>query len=386
MIDGDSRITYAEFDRRTDQLARALREIGVRQGDRVAALLVNSAAFLETMFATAKLGAVFVPINFRLTAPEVTYLLADSGADVFVWSGHLSDVARAALAGEGVRVRTRVVVGGEPAQVEADFEQVLASGEPRALGIDVAGSDVACLMYTSGTTGRPKGAMLTHDNLLWHVINVLSTGRGLHETDRTVTVASMFHIGGLGVHTLPLLYIGGTNAILPVFDPENVLATMARERVTVQFLVPAMWAALLAVPGFDNYDLTALELAVTGGAPCPLPVLEYFQGKGMPFQESFGMTEIAGGSILDADHVKEKAGSIGRPYSMCRHASSTRRISTCPPARWASSSSAARTSSPATGGCPRRRPRRFAAAGFTPETWVAWTPRASSRWSTARRT
>ena len=203
MIDGDSRITYAEFDRRTDQLARALREIGVRQGDRVAALLVNSAAFLETMFATAKLGAVFVPINFRLTAPEVTYLLADSGADVFVWSGHLSDVARAALAGEGVRVRTRVVVGGEPAQVEADFEQVLASGEPRALGIDVAGSDVACLMYTSGTTGRPKGAMLTHDNLLWHVINVLSTGRGLRETDRTVTVASMFHIGGLGVHTLP---------------------------------------------------------------------------------------------------------------------------------------------------------------------------------------
>ena len=90
LIDGDRRITYAEFDRRTDQLARALRELGVRQGDRVAALLVNSAAFLETMFATAKLGAVFVPINFRLAPPEVTYLLADSGADVFVWSGHLS--------------------------------------------------------------------------------------------------------------------------------------------------------------------------------------------------------------------------------------------------------------------------------------------------------
>jgi len=96
--------------------------------------------------------------------------------------------------------------------------------------------------------------------------------------------------------------------------PRTCLAAMARERVTMQFLVPVMWAALLAVPGFDNYDLTALELAVTGGAPCPLPVLEYFQAKGMPFQDSFGMTEIAGGSILDADHVKEKAGSIGRPY------------------------------------------------------------------------
>jgi fatty-acyl-CoA synthase len=313
LIDGDRRITYAEFDRRTDQLARALRELGVRQGDRVAALLVNSAAFLETMFATAKLGAVFVPMNFRLTAPEVTYLLADSGADVFVWSGHLSDIARAALAGGGVRVRARVVVGGEPADGEADLEEVLASGEPWALGIPVAGSDLSCLMYTSGTTGRPKGAMLTHENHLWNAINTL-IGHGLREHDRTLTVMSLFHIGGLGSHTLPLLYLGGTVALLPAFDPENTLATMARERVTVQILVPAMWAALTMVPDFDSYDLSALKLAVTGGAPCPLPVLEYFQGKGVPFQEAFGMTETAPAvTILDADHVKEKNGSIGRP-------------------------------------------------------------------------
>jgi fatty-acyl-CoA synthase len=284
LIDGDSRITYAEFDRRTDQLARALRDVGVRQGDRVAALLVNSAAFLETMFAAAKLAAVFVPINFRLAAPEVTYLLTDSGADVFVWSGHLSPLAREALVGEGVRVRARVVVGGEPADDEVDFEGLLASGEPRALGISVAGSDLCCLPYTSGTTGRPKGVMLTHDNFLWHVINSLTVGRGLREGDRTITVAPLFHMGGLGVHTLPLIYVGGTSALLPAFDPEQTLATMARERVTVQFLVPAMWAALMTVPGFENYDLSALELAVSGGAPCPLPVLEYFQGKRVPFQ------------------------------------------------------------------------------------------------------
>ena len=312
LIDGDRRLTYTEFDRRTDQLARALRDFGVRQGDRVAALLVNGAAFLETMFATAKLGAVFVPINFRLAAPEVTYLLTDSGADVFVWSDHLSPLARAALAGEGVRVRARVVVGGEPTDGETDFEQVLASSEPRAVGTDVAGSDLCCLMYTSGTTGRPKGAMLTHDNLLWNAINTVMAHR-LREGDRTVTVAPMFHIGGLGVHTLPLLYVGGTSAILPAFDPEKTLATMARERVTVQFLLPVMWSALMTVPGFETYDLSALELAVTGGASCPLPVLEYFQGKGVPFQEGFGLTETAPTvSILDADHVKAKAGSVGR--------------------------------------------------------------------------
>ncbi|MGV0714546.1 long-chain fatty acid--CoA ligase [Mycolicibacterium sp. XJ662] len=314
LIDGDARLTYAEFDRRTDQLARALHEAGVRHGDRVAGLLLNSAAFLETLFATAKLGAVFVPINFRLAAPEVSFLLADSGAEVFVWSAQLSALARAALGGDGVQVRTRLVVGGAPADGEDDFERLLASGDPRPPATEVAPGDVCCLMYTSGTTGRPKGAMLTHANLLWNVVNTLSADRGIRITDRTVTVAPMFHIGGLGVHTLPLLYMGGTTAILSAFDPEQTLATMARERVTVQFLVPSMWAALMTVPGFENYDLSALELAVSGGAPCPLPVLEYFLGKGVPFQEGFGMTETSpGATILDADHVKEKAGSIGRP-------------------------------------------------------------------------
>ena len=138
-------------------------------------------------------------------------------------------------------------------------------------------------------------------------------GHRLHEGDRTVTVAPMFHIGGLGVHTLPLLYVGGTSAILSAFDPEKTLATMARERVTVQFLLPVMRSALMTVPGFETYDLSALKLAVTGGAPCPLPVLEYFQAKGVPFQEGFGLTETAPTvSILDADHVKVKAGSVGR--------------------------------------------------------------------------
>lgn len=311
-IDGDRRITYTEFDRRTDQLARALRDIGVRHGDRVAVLMVNSAAFLETLFASAKLGAVFVPIDFRLSAPEVAFLLADSGADVFVWSGQLSALARTALDGGGVRVRVRLVVGGEPADGEGSYEQVLASGHPRPLGVNVAGGDLSCLMYTSGTTGRPKGAMLTHDNHLWNAINTL-TGHRIVETSRTVSVLTMFHIGAWA-HTLPLLYVGGTNAILPAFDPKETLATMARERATVQLLVPAMWAAVMAVPDFDSYDLSSLELAVTGGGPCPLPVLDFFQGRGVPFQEGFGMTETAPSvSLLDADHVKEKNGSIGRP-------------------------------------------------------------------------
>jgi len=313
LVEGERRLTYADLDGRTDQLARALRALGVRRGDRVAGLLLNSAAFLETMLATAKLGAVFVPMNVRLAPAEVSHLLADSGSDTFVYSAPLAPVARAALAADGVRVRSRLLVGGEGEDRELDYEQVLAGGEPRPVDSDVDRRDLSCLMYTSGTTGRPKGAMLTHDNHLWNVVNSLSFGRGLRESDVTVTVAPMFHIGGLGVHTLPLLYVGGTNVVLPSFDPIRTLEVMSRERATVQFMVPAMWAALMSVPGFDGYDLSSLELAVSGGAPCPLPVIDFFQGKGLPFQEGFGMTETAPGvSVLDADHVKEKAGSIGR--------------------------------------------------------------------------
>jgi acyl-CoA synthetase (AMP-forming)/AMP-acid ligase II len=313
LVDGNRRLTYAELDRNIDQLARALRALGVRQGDRVAGLLLNSTAFLETMLATAKLGAVFVPMNVRLGPAEVAYLLVDSGSDTFVYSAPLAPVARAAVTADGVRVRSRLVVGGEPEDGELDYEQVLSSGDPRPVDTDVDRRDLSCLMYTSGTTGRPKGAMLTHDNHLWNVVNSLSFGRGLRESDVTVTVAPMFHIGGLGVHTLPLLYVGGTNVLLPSFDPLRTVEAMSRERATVQFMVPAMWAAIMSVPGFDGYDLSSLELAVSGGAPCPLPVIDFFQGKGLPFQEGFGMTETAPlVSVLDADHVKEKAGSIGR--------------------------------------------------------------------------
>ena len=215
VVDGERRLTYADLDSSTNQLARSLSALGVRQGDRVAGLLVNSTAFLETMLATAKLDAVFVPMNVRLAPAEITYLLADSGADTFVYSAPLAPVARAALDGDGVRVRSRLVVGGEPDEGELDYDQVLASGEPRPVNIDVDRRDLSCLMYTSGTTGRPKGAMLTHDNHLWNVVNSLSFGRGLRESDVTVTVAPMFHIGGLGIHTLPLLYVGGTNVLLP---------------------------------------------------------------------------------------------------------------------------------------------------------------------------
>ncbi|PXY17455.1 acyl-CoA synthetase [Prauserella muralis] len=312
-VAGERTFTYADADRRTDQLASALAGLGVRRGDRVAALMVNSVEFLETLLACAKLGAIMVPINVRLAAMEVGFILGDSGADVLVFNGQFTDIVRGALTEPGVRVRHTVQVGDGGYEDGLAYDELLASGPADFAAADVAGTDTAMLMYTSGTTGRPKGAMLTHDNLLWNAINVLGTEHPLSSRDVTVTVAPMFHIGGLGVHSLPLLYVGGTNVILPNFDPVGTLTAMAEHRATVQFMVPAMWVAITQVPNFGSYDLSSLELAMGGGAPCPLPMIEFLNERGVPFIEGFGMTETAPlVSILDSAHARSKAGSIGR--------------------------------------------------------------------------
>ena len=317
LIDGERVITYGELDARTSALARGLAGLGVRRFDRVALLAPNSAEFVETLFACAKLGAICVPVNFRLAPPEVAYALTDSGADVLVTHASFAETAHGALAYPGIRVRHTLVVGDLPADhalPHLPYADVLDAGNSATLEMAVEEADVHAIMYTSGTTGRPKGAMLTHANTIANARNAVMMGRGLNGEDVTVTAAPMFHIGGLGVHSLPFVYVGATNVIQAAFDPAELLALMARHRVSVQFLVPAMWAAVMRVPGFDDHDLSALKLAVSGGAPTPLTVIDFFQARGIPFQEGFGMTETAPAvSMLDAEHVKSKSGSIGRP-------------------------------------------------------------------------
>lgn len=313
LVQGDTSFTYSDFDRRTNQVASSLLRLGVRKGDRVAILLVNSVEFLEVLLGCAKIGAITIPINVRLAGPEIGYILADSGADVFVFHAPLAAAAVSALTEPGVRVRHTLRAGGAPADGEIPYTDLLSDGAPAPLDSDVEGRDPAFIMYTSGTTGRPKGAILTHDNLLWNAINVLGAEQGLTGSDVTVAVAPMFHIGGLGVHTLPLLYVGGTSVILPSFDPVGTLKAMAESRATVQFMVPAMWSALTQVPDFDSYDLSALRLAMGGGAPMPLTVIDFMHQRGVPFTEGFGMTETAPMvSVLDAANITTRAGSIGR--------------------------------------------------------------------------
>lgn len=316
-LESGRRLTMGELEVRSNRLANALRDRGVRRGDRIAVLMYNAAEFFEIIVAVAKLGAIAVPVNFRLSPPEIAHVLHDAGARVLFRSEELRHVSNAAFGFEGVEVLLTVTVPTPDvrrAQGPSEYEDLVASGSEDWQPAAVAPSDVAMIMYTSGTTGRSKGAVITHANIFASAVNYLTIGKGLTREDRSLNVAPLFHIGALICFGLPLLYVGGTNITQQNYDPARALRALVDEGVTVQFLVPSMWADLAAVEGFDGHDLSALKYVLSGGAPCPITVIEFYQDRGIDFLEGFGMTETtAGVCLLESEFVISRAGSVGRP-------------------------------------------------------------------------
>ncbi|GAA4901853.1 acyl-CoA synthetase (AMP-forming)/AMP-acid ligase II [Actinomycetospora succinea] len=311
LVDGvtGERSTYAELADRVSRIGGALDTAGVRAGDRVGLLSTNHPDMLAVVFAIARIGAVGVPVNFRLTPDEITFVLSDAGASFLFASADLAGPA--AEVAERVGIGRTVVLGGPATGLESlhEFLTGAGPGPTVAAGAD----DLVLIMYTSGTTGSPKGAMLTHGNLTWNAINMVSAGEGLLRSDVTLSVAPLFHIGALGIFTLPLLYLGGTVVTVPRFDPVETAALMAREGVTVQFLVPAMWAMLMRADVVD-FDGSRVRWVLSGGAPCPLPVIRHFADRGWAFLEGFGLTETSPTcTVMDRSAVPAKAGSVGLP-------------------------------------------------------------------------
>ncbi len=310
LADHDQNLTWGEFNSRVNQLAHALRARGIGHGDRVAGVLWNSIPFLEAVFATAKLGAVLVPINYRLSEPEVRYILIDSGARVLLCHDSFYPIVQATMDKDAL---IRVADPGT-SRDHNPYESLLAAFSDSEPPSEVKTHDIHIMMYTSGTTGKPKGAQLSHRNTTWNAIQLMLHEATLRIDDTVLTVAPLFHIGGLGVHTLPALYLGAFVIVLPRFNPQEVLETIQNRQVTALFLVPAMWQAISQVPHFDHYDLSSLRVLVSGGAPCPIPLIEFYQSRGLTFLEGFGMTETAPITmVLGAKDAIRKHGSIGRP-------------------------------------------------------------------------
>jgi fatty-acyl-CoA synthase len=301
--------TYAELDQRVTRLAAALADRGVQRGDRVAVLTLNGFEAVETFLAAARLGAIAVPVNFRLVADEVGYALGDSGAAALVVDPALAGTAAGAR-GAAPALHTVLTVGPE-------YEAALAAASPEPVEHPVDEDDPAFLMYTSGTTGKPKGAVLSHRNLLLHTVSqMIHLGAG--PDDRVgLSGAPLFHIAAVS-GMLPSLLVGGTFVITRsgAFDPVATLDELERERVSNAFFVPAMWQAICAVPGIADRDLSALRRISWGAAPASTTLLRTMMAT-FPQAEvvtAFGQTECSPVTcFLRGEDSVRKIGSIGTP-------------------------------------------------------------------------
>ncbi len=311
VVHEDRVLTYGVLHRRVLRLAHVLRALGVTSGDRVAYLGPNHPAFLETLFAAGALGAVFVPLNTRLAAPELAYNLADSGSVVLVHAPEQDEAARAAADQAGVRHRIALEGPGEGA---LGYEELLADGPDAPLDVAVAPEDPCMIMYTSGTTGRPKGAVLSHANIVWNSVNVL-VDTDLTADEVTLVAAPLFHTAGLNMTCLPTLLKGGRVILLAAFDADRVLDLVERRRVTYMFGVPTMYDAMASRPRWAGTDLSSLRTLNCGGAPVPARTIAAYVDRGLAFSQGYGMTEASPGILfLDREQTAAKAGSAGVPH------------------------------------------------------------------------
>ncbi|MDN6325508.1 MAG: acyl-CoA synthetase [Corynebacterium sp.] len=317
-IDGEtgSVRTYAQLEERTNALADVLAKRGTARGDRVALVTMNSIETMEILVAVAKLGAIAVPINYRLTSKEIEFILLDSGASSLFFSMPFLDLVNDACTDE-TRVRDRFVVPDSEMRLtgkSSDLEAMITRGSSERVVREVNEADICVVMYTSGTTGKPKGAMLSHGNFVWNAVHSLGLGDGWTAGDRTISAAPLFHIGALGVNTLPFLFIGGSCVVLENFVPANWISSVEKYGVTNAFLVPVMWSAVLGDASFGAGQVRSLRFAVSGGAPCPVAVIEAMRELGVPFTEGLGMTETSPlCAVLRQDEGLRKKGTVGKP-------------------------------------------------------------------------
>lgn len=305
------RRSYAELDARVNRTANALAAAGLRKGDRLALMSPNTEGFVETFYAAMRLGLVVVPVNPRMAAPEVTYLLDDSGARGFVFDSSLAKVALAAV--HSAAVAPPVVLAADPTR-EHDSLAVRADAAPADdPGVAVGEDDDAEILYTSGTTGRPKGVLLDQHRVVWDGANI-NMAVGIRDGDVLLHVAPLYHSAELNLFLNGGMLVGATHVLLPVFDPAKVLATMQSERVSAFFGVPTMYKFMLDHPDFATRDLAAWRIGMFGAAPMPPALIERLAAAApaVRLYNLCGPTEAGpGGVMLGPDHILDRPGANG---------------------------------------------------------------------------
>ncbi len=308
-LSSERRLNYAQFDGRIARLATHLRDrLKIARGDRVAVLALNTTDTLEVQFACGRIGAVFLPLNTRLTVPELQYIVGDAAPKLMIHDGELADVALTVA-------KLCEVISALQLGPNGPYETAIATSEPLDHAEVVTLDDISTIMYTSGTTGQPKGAIITYGMTFWNCVN-LGGPAYISPSSVLLTVLPLFHTGGLNCYTNPVLHAGGTVLIMRAFDPGLTLELISdpSHGINVFFGVPAIYQFMAQHPAFASSDFSRLVIGGVGGAPMPVPLLKVWEIRGVALQQGYGMTETSPAVLtLDREDAVRKAGSSGKP-------------------------------------------------------------------------
>ncbi len=311
-VERGRRFSYRELDDRATRTANALKALGVGKGDRVAVLMMNGAEYIESYFALGRIGAVMVPLNWRLVPDELEFIIGDAGATVLLFDGEFDETVSALHARE-TPIRDWVRVGGEGPEFSQDYDtlQAAASGEfPECEACD---DDNLFIMYTSGTTGLPKGVVHSHATMIASSTTILMTAE-IRLDDSYLQILPLFHVGALAPLTA-VIHRGGTIVIMRAFDPGQIFPIIEREKIDCMLAVPAMLNFMLAVDNHGDHDISTLRWIQSGAAPVPVSLIERYGEIGIQIHQVYGMTETGGPAcLISAEDSLRKAGSTGPAF------------------------------------------------------------------------
>jgi fatty-acyl-CoA synthase len=306
-------ISYGDLDRRAAAAAGAIRgELGLAKGDRYAVLAGNCVEFVELFFAAGKSGAVFVPLSTRLTPHELEGILKDCAPSALLYSPEQRETVEALRS--RVPVRSFVAFGEKASARDLSWGDVLSGFPDPPRRIETCGvENPYALLYTSGTTGRPKGAIVPHRMIAWNAINTALSWQ-LREDDVAPVYTPLYHAGGLTVFITPMAAIGGTCVLMSGFDATTVWQAIERHGCTVVLGVPTIFRMLREAPEFETADLSRVRWMISGGAPLPVFLIEEYRRRGVILKQGFGMTEVGVNCFaMTSEEAVAKAGSVGKP-------------------------------------------------------------------------
>lgn len=312
------RLTFKQWNRRVNRLANWLaNSAGVEKGDRVAILARDGVEHLDSFHACSKLGAIHTPVNWRLHWRELAQLIQDTTPKVLIYSDDFLEAVSEIeneIRGTDYEIESYLHIEGDGIPSSLQYEYVLDSASDRPVSCEsLVEEDIACLLFTGGTTGTPKGAQISHRQICWNILNTVI--HDITHNDVYLCVFPLFHTGGLFTYISSQVVFGNTTILIRQFDPAQVLELIEEQQVTVFAGVPTMYQMLTQAPNWNSADLSSLRFCTSGGAPLPVPLVEqYTAEKGIRFKQGFGMTEYGPGLFaLPPEDAIRKAGSIGRP-------------------------------------------------------------------------